>query len=78
MKHKDAGIILAVGDIAPDRPDPNECFDLIRDEFQSADFAFCQLETSLTRTGVRLPQARHAVRGNPSAPGPTSSAPVDP
>jgi len=66
MKDKNTGIILAVGDIAPDRPDPNECFDLVRDELQNADFAFCQLETSLTRTGLRLPQARHAVRGSPA------------
>jgi poly-gamma-glutamate capsule biosynthesis protein CapA/YwtB (metallophosphatase superfamily) len=58
--------ILAVGDIAPDRREPNECFDLIRAELQRAKFAFCQLETCLTDGGTRLPQARHAVRGHPA------------
>jgi poly-gamma-glutamate capsule biosynthesis protein CapA/YwtB (metallophosphatase superfamily) len=58
--------ILAVGDIAPDRADANECFDLIREDLQRAGLAFCQLETCLTEGGSRLPQARHAVRGRPS------------
>jgi len=58
-------VILAVGDLAPDRPDPNECFDLLRHELQGAQFVFGQLETSLTEGGERLPQARHAVRGKP-------------
>ncbi len=58
--------ILAVGDIAPDRSDANECFDLIRADLQRASFAFCQLETCLTEGGSRLPQARHAVRGRPA------------
>lgn len=57
--------ILAVGDIAPDRADANECFELIRADLQRASFAFCQLETCLTAGGSRLPQARHAVRGRP-------------
>lgn len=58
--------ILAVGDIAPDRADANECFELIRTDLQRASFAFCQLETCLTEGGARLPQARHAVRGRPA------------
>jgi poly-gamma-glutamate capsule biosynthesis protein CapA/YwtB (metallophosphatase superfamily) len=59
-------VLLAVGDVAPDRPDPNECFDLIRDELRAAELVFCQLEAVLTEKGARLPQARHAVRGRPS------------
>lgn len=59
-------ILLAVGDIAPDRDDPRECFDLVRDRLREADLGFCQLETSLTTRGSRLPQARHAVRGTPA------------
>jgi poly-gamma-glutamate capsule biosynthesis protein CapA/YwtB (metallophosphatase superfamily) len=59
-------VLLAVGDVAPDRADPNECFDLIRDELRAAELVFCQLETVLTEKGTRLPQARHAVRGRPS------------
>jgi poly-gamma-glutamate capsule biosynthesis protein CapA/YwtB (metallophosphatase superfamily) len=58
-------VILAVGDVAPDRENPAECFDLVRDELNAVDLAFCQLETCLTEQGVRLPQARHAVRGSP-------------
>jgi len=58
-------VFLAVGDIAPDRDDPNECFDLIRDDLSRAGLVFCQLESVLTATGTRLPQARHAVRGKP-------------
>ena len=58
-------LLYAVGDIAPDRDDPNECFDLVREDLRKADIVFCQLETNLTERGVRLPQARHAVRGSP-------------
>jgi poly-gamma-glutamate capsule biosynthesis protein CapA/YwtB (metallophosphatase superfamily) len=59
-------VLLAVGDVAPDRLDPNQCFDLIRDDLRAAELVFCQLETVLTEKGTRLPQARHAVRGRPS------------
>jgi len=60
-----ASVVLAVGDVAPDRPDPNECFDLIREDLHEAALVFCQLETVLTSGGSRMPQARHAVRGKP-------------
>ncbi len=60
-------IVLAAGDIAPDRPDPDTCFDATRGLLRGADLAFAQLETSFARTGVRLPQARHAVLTPPSA-----------
>ena len=53
--------LIAVGDVAPDRVDPSECFVRTRVLVSGADFAFCQLETSLADKGVRLPQARHAV-----------------
>jgi poly-gamma-glutamate capsule biosynthesis protein CapA/YwtB (metallophosphatase superfamily) len=66
MSRSDEAVILAVGDVAPDRPDPDECFNLIRDDIGEADLAFCQLETCLTDAGMRLPQARHAVRGRPA------------
>ena len=58
--------LIAVGDVAPDREDPRECFAASRDLLKSADFAFCQLETSLADKGVRLPQARHAVLTRPN------------
>jgi len=60
------GVVLAVGDIAPDRPDPAECFDLVREDLKAADLVFCQLEVVLTEKGTRLPQARHTMRGRPA------------
>jgi poly-gamma-glutamate synthesis protein (capsule biosynthesis protein) len=59
-------LFYAVGDVAPDRPDPRECFDLVRDRLREADVAFCQLEINLTERGTRLPQARHTLRGDPA------------
>jgi len=61
--------VYAVGDIAPDRPNADECFDLVRAELQAARFCFGQLETSFTALGARMPQARHAVRAAPEAAG---------
>ncbi len=57
--------LYAVGDLAPDRDDPNECFALIAPDLAQAEFVFGQLETSFTTLGTRLPQARHAVRARP-------------
>src|SRR5436190_23786951 len=59
-------ILYAVGDIAPDRPEPADCFALVRERLREADIGFCQLETNLTTRGTRAPQARHAVRGSPA------------
>jgi len=59
-------IILAVGDIAPDRDAPDECFARTRELLNGADLAFGQLETSFADRGTRLPQARHAVLTSPS------------
>lgn len=57
--------LVAVGDIVTDRPDPHESFDLARAVISGADIAFCQLESNLTDRGVRMPQARHTLRGDP-------------
>ncbi|HMI91090.1 MAG TPA: CapA family protein [Polyangiales bacterium] len=59
-------LLYAVGDVAPDREDPRECFALVRDELRNADIGFCQLEANLTERGVRLPQVRHTHRAKPS------------
>jgi len=56
-------ILHAIGDVAPDRDDPNECFALAATALRNADIGFCQLECNLTTRGVRLPQARHTHRG---------------
>jgi poly-gamma-glutamate synthesis protein (capsule biosynthesis protein) len=55
-------LLYAVGDIAPDRADPSECFALARDTLRQADVAFCQLEVNITDRGKRLPQCRHTHR----------------
>lgn len=66
MSETASATLIAVGDIAPDREDPNECFSRTADLLNSADLTFCQLETSLAHKGVRLPQARHAVLTKPN------------
>jgi poly-gamma-glutamate synthesis protein (capsule biosynthesis protein) len=63
----DQGLLLyAVGDIAPDRAEPAQCFELVRDQLRRADIGFCQLEVNLTERGVRLPQVRHTHRAKPN------------
>jgi poly-gamma-glutamate synthesis protein (capsule biosynthesis protein) len=54
--------LYAVGDVAPDREDPRECFALARETLRRADIGFCQLEVNLTERGQRLPQVRHTHR----------------
>jgi poly-gamma-glutamate synthesis protein (capsule biosynthesis protein) len=66
MNSKTEATLVAVGDVAPDREDPRECFAAASGLLKSADFTFCQLETSLADKGVRLPQARHAVLTRPN------------
>lgn len=55
---------VAVGDVAQDRDDPRTIFNFVRDRIGQADLGFCQLEVNLTTRGVRLPQARHTMRGD--------------
>jgi poly-gamma-glutamate capsule biosynthesis protein CapA/YwtB (metallophosphatase superfamily) len=59
-------LLYAAGDVAPDRPNPSDCFALVRDTLRRADLAFCQLECNLTERGERLPQARHTHRAIPA------------
>ncbi len=58
-------IVLATGDLAPDRADYDESYVATRDVLRAADLTFGQLETSFAASGSRLPQARHAVRARP-------------
>jgi poly-gamma-glutamate capsule biosynthesis protein CapA/YwtB (metallophosphatase superfamily) len=60
------GIVLATGDLAPDREDPDQCFAATRDVLHGAELVFGQLETSFATRGTRLPQARHAVMAHPA------------
>lgn len=57
---------VAVGDVAPDRETPATIFNFVRERIKRADLGFCQLEVNLTTRGVRLPQARHTMRGDPA------------
>ena len=59
-------VFLAVGDLAMDREDYDACFAATREVLSSADITFGQLETSFASSGVRLPQARHAVLARPN------------
>lgn len=56
-------ILHAIGDVAPDREEPADCFALARAALRRADIGFCQLECNLTQRGTRMPQARHTHRG---------------
>lgn len=58
-------VLLATGDLAMDRDDYAESFVETRDVLRAADIVFGQLETSFATSGVRAPQARHAVLARP-------------
>lgn len=60
-----AHVFLATGDLAMDRENYDESFVATRDVLRAADVTFGQLETSFASSGVRLPQARHAVLARP-------------
>jgi poly-gamma-glutamate synthesis protein (capsule biosynthesis protein) len=60
------GIVLATGDLAPDREDPDSCFAATAATLNAAELVFGQLETSFATRGTRLPQARHAVMASPA------------
>ncbi|HSG57395.1 MAG TPA: CapA family protein, partial [Paracoccaceae bacterium] len=62
-------VILATGDLAPDRDNYDESYVATRSVLQAADVVFAQLETSFAASGTRLPQARHAVLARPEGAG---------
>src|SRR5262245_36424908 len=59
--------VLAVGDVAPSRPNPDSLFTNVAPLLRGADIAFCQLEINLTERGERLPQVRHTDRAHPDS-----------
>ncbi len=61
-----SGLVLATGDLAPDRELPDECFAATAATLNEAEIVFGQLETSFATRGTRLPQARHAVMAQPA------------
>lgn len=70
-------IVLATGDIAPDRADPDTLFDRTSALLNGADLVFGQLETTFAARGTRLPQARHAVLARPEGAGALARAGFD-
>lgn len=59
-------MVLATGDLAPDRDDVANCFTGTAATLRDAELTFGQLETSFATAGTRLPQARHAVLAAPA------------
>jgi hypothetical protein len=56
MDNKKEISLVAVGDIHPDRPNPDEAFDLARPMLTNADITFGQLEGVCTARGTLMPQ----------------------
>jgi hypothetical protein len=59
-------LLLAVGDVAPRRPDPDSMFSRVKTHLQRADVVFGQLETTLSERGAPVPQTRLAMRSAPA------------
>lgn len=57
--------LLAVGDVAVNRADPDSIFAYVAPVISSAEVAFCQLETNYSERGLILPQARVPMRAHP-------------
>jgi poly-gamma-glutamate capsule biosynthesis protein CapA/YwtB (metallophosphatase superfamily) len=58
-------MVLAVGDVAVNREDPDSIFAHVTPTIKAADIAFCQLETTLSERGYPLPQSRVPARAHP-------------
>jgi len=65
---KDKEIVLyAVGDVGPNRDDPQSMFRHVSGLLTQGDIRFCQLETNLSTRGTPLPQARLPMRAHPNS-----------
>ena len=65
---KDKDIVLyAVGDVGPNREDPQSMFRHVSGLLRQGDVRFCQLETNLSTRGTPLPQARLPMRAHPNS-----------
>ncbi|WP_276352202.1 CapA family protein [Cohnella caldifontis] len=62
-------VFYGVGDVGPERDDPDSIFARVAPVFRGADVTFCQLEPVLSRRGAQLPQVRMACRGEPEVAG---------
>lgn len=59
-------VLLAVGDVAPNRENPHSMFQYVKDFLNHGDIGFCQLEANLSSRGTPLPQARLPMRVHPN------------
>ena len=58
--------IVAVGDLAGNRSDPDSIFDLVKPEIQAADFAFGQIEAVYSKKGhLNVSGTSSPLRGDP-------------
>ena len=65
---KDKEIVLyAVGDVGPNREDPQSMFLHVSGLLKQGDIRFCQLDTNLSTRGTPLPQARLPMRTHPNS-----------
>ena len=66
-KNDENGLFYFVGDVGPNREDPDSIFQHVTHVLRQGDIVFCQLEPNLSRKGTRLPQARLAMRTDPKS-----------
>ncbi|MGH8617597.1 MAG: CapA family protein [Burkholderiales bacterium] len=66
MSDQATATLIAVGDVCVDRTSPDSIFDLVRDNLQEADFAFCQIETTYSTRGAPSPVVRVPLRADPA------------
>ena len=62
-------VLYAVGDVGPNREDPQSMFRHVSGLLKQGDIRFCQLETNLSTRGTPLPQARLPMRTHPNSTG---------
>jgi poly-gamma-glutamate capsule biosynthesis protein CapA/YwtB (metallophosphatase superfamily) len=60
-------VLYAVGDVGPNREDPQSMFRHVSGFLKQGDIRFCQLETNLSSRGTPLPQARLPMRAHPNS-----------
>jgi hypothetical protein len=59
-------VIYLVGDVGPNRENPDSMFAQVAAMLKGGDVGFCQLEENLSIRGTPLPQARLPMRADPS------------
>jgi poly-gamma-glutamate capsule biosynthesis protein CapA/YwtB (metallophosphatase superfamily) len=62
-------VLYAVGDVGPNRENPQSIFRHVSGILKQGDIQFCQLETNLSIRGTPLPQARLPMRSHPNSAG---------